>query len=235
MYGGVCALNVSPLNIDWSNLALEFAQDQDRASLPARVSAGALVLGDSFVSDKLGVQSEMVEIRSVSLGTQRFLGEDRAYLAVAPSGGDSCECVVHGVQLDGLVGAAPKGKYVLHLTTLSRPDEAAVSAARGRLGGILDVLAVNGCEWTEYFTLVKPSAKDTATWISQYQGVYASSACGSLVTNTEELEIDMDGAFARAKVLFASICPGNDFLPASQSEISFREEEKQAVVNEILL
>jgi len=41
----------------------------------------------------------------------------------------------------------------------------------------------------------------------------------------EPLQFHMDAAFARAKQLFETLCPGEPFLPPSQAELAARSEE----------
>ena len=223
VYGGVCALDVRVAAVDADALAVEFAAGN---GLPPRISAGAIVVGDAMV-DGTSLSAwwrpaAMEEVHLVVVADAPVLRTARACLVAPPT--REGECAVHGLQLDWALGAVPKGRALLHLVTMGAPERRADTVARLRRVAA-SIVVVGAATTTATLQQVALLVRRPCVPLADAMPRHVFAAALPSAPDDEPLQFHMDAAFARAKQLFETLCPGEPFLPPSQAELEARSEE----------
>jgi len=240
VYGGICALGIKPLAIREDGIAFTSVARQSLGDVqfPPFVKAkAAMVVSGSYFneSDALfpGYLDE-VEVRAIALlsGSVFDQGFHRTFFVIPTM--LSGFSAAHGIQLDHKARVVADQQYVLHLTIRVKTSTAeTIHAAKMHLATILDQLVAKKkgevqITWKSYFWRRLVIDRPQPIQVKEGLSLFISGDASSKVS--VGLDVDLDDAFARAEHMFKAICPGETFLPPSESELRARQEEQSAAI-----
>lgn len=209
VYGGTCALRMKPTSLSLQGELVLQDGTQVKSTICTIVQA-------SYLPPKDGMTNKF-DVRMVCVTKQSLLPAGKSFLVVPPQ--DDAAAAVFVVQQDYTSKVVPLGLLTLHLSTtvevVGDDELQQLECAKQRLQELC-------CKLT-----MKEDEVYTAAFAKQRR----LSSHGDkmyIVGDEDKFEMEIDASFHQAKELFTRICPNDAFLPASESELRAREEERLA-------
>jgi RAB protein geranylgeranyltransferase component A len=239
VYGGTCALNVSPAALYAGGVSFKIAENREELDYPDRLpnyahARSACIVSSAYLTrtDAFSPQHQdkvRYEISCVCLLDKSIFGDgyNRVFF-VATLQGENDQRAVHGVQLDCRAKVVSDGKYLLHLTT-----QIETSSVLGNIlpvkdellhlaQGLVSAIPENHLIWHGSFArrLLEDSFEHTS------DNIYISGTDATVNTKgSDGMEVGLDEAFVKAERIFKLVCPDEPFLPPSETEVRARQEE----------